>query len=146
MSARVVQRYVLQSLADPSLTVFVVWEKIGAHDSPEAARKATMLLPDPRVHFFWSDEQRVAGKAFQGVVAIQGTPAWDVFLVYGPGKTWSGETPPAPDYFMHNQPSHSELPKDRLLNGNRLAERVKVLLTESETKGVSTSTGGPPWN
>jgi hypothetical protein len=136
MSARVVQRYVLQTLDDPRLAVFVVWEKIGAHDSPEAARKATMLLPDPRVHFFWSDD-RIAGKAFQGAVGIQGTPAWDVFLVYGPGKTWNGEAPPIPDYFMHNQPSHPELPKDRLLNGNRLAEKVKILLAEGESKGAS---------
>lgn len=130
MSARVVQRYVLQSMADPRLAVFVVWEKIGSHDSPEAARKSALLLPDPRVHFFWSGE-RYAGKAFQTTLGIQGMPAWDVFVVYGPGRIWAGDTPPAPDYFMHNQPSHSELPKDRLLNGMRMAAEVKALLAKS---------------
>ena len=129
MSARVVQRYVLQSMADPRLAIFVVWEKIGSHDSPEVARKSALLLPDPRVHFFWSGE-RYAGKAFQTTLGIQGMPAWDVFVVYGPGRMWNSETPPGPDYFMHNQPSHPELPKDRLLNGIRLAEKVKALLDE----------------
>lgn len=129
MGARVVQRYVLQPFDDSRLAVFVVWEKIGAKDSPETARQATALLPDSRVRFFWSGT-RAAGKAFQGTIGIQGTPAWDVFLVYDPGKDWTGDAPPIPGFFMHNQPNHSELPQDRLLNGNRLAEKIKSILTQ----------------
>jgi hypothetical protein len=129
MSARVVQRYVLQSVDDSRLAVFVVWEKIGANDSLEAARQATALLPDSRVRFFWSETQ-AAGKAFQRAVGIQGTPAWDVFLVYEIGKDWSGDAPPSPVFFMHNQPKHSELPQDRLFNGNRLAAKIKSILAQ----------------
>ncbi|MFY9824042.1 MAG: hypothetical protein WAM82_21870 [Thermoanaerobaculia bacterium] len=127
MSARMVQRYVLQPLDDSRLAVFVIWEKIGVKDTLETARQATALLPDSRVRFFWS-EARAAGKAFQGPIGIQGTPAWDVFLVYDPGKNWIGDAPPVPSFFMHNQPSHSELPQDRLLNGNRLADKIRSTL------------------
>jgi len=28
-------------------------------------------------------------------------PAWDVYLVYEPGTTWTGETAPAPSFWMH---------------------------------------------
>ncbi|HEX4959679.1 MAG TPA: hypothetical protein VF173_02485 [Thermoanaerobaculia bacterium] len=135
MSARLVQRYVLAALNDPRLAVYVVWEKIGSKDSLETALQATALLPDPRVNFFWSSE-RIVGKIFQKTIGIQGTPAWDVFLVFDTRKEWPG-SPPSPDYLMHNQPAHSELPQDRLLNANRLVEKVRNYLQENGTASLS---------
>jgi hypothetical protein len=51
--------------------------------------------------------------------------AWDVYYVYGRGAEWTGDLPPAPDYYMHQLRS---LPPDRMLDGTKLAEEMNKLL------------------
>jgi hypothetical protein len=126
MGARLIQRHILEQIRDPGLSVYIVWEKIGVQDTPETAAYAAALLSDERIHHFWSPE-RFASTAFQAPVGIQRGTAWDVFLVFGKGKRWT-DSPPTLDGFMHNQKLHEELPKDRLLNAEKLAGEVKSLL------------------
>lgn len=125
MGARLVERH-LEPVRNPGLSVYVVWERIGPPDTPEAAAQAAALLADEHIHHFWS-AARFASSAFQASVGVQRTTAWDVFLVFGKGARWA-DGPPAFNSFMHNQKMHEELPKDRLLNASRLAEEVKSLL------------------
>ena len=135
MGARLVQRHLLDQIRDPALSVYVVWERIGLQDTPEAASRAAALLSDERIHHFWSPD-RFASTAFQAPVGVQRTTAWDFFLVFGKGKRWT-EAPPAIDSFMHNQKQHEELPKDRLLNAMKLADEVKSRLAPaSEAPGA----------
>jgi hypothetical protein len=126
MGARMVERHLLEQSLSPGLSVYIVWERIGSQDTQDAAFRAAALFPDPRIHHFWSPGG-FAGKAFQGPVGISQSTAWDVFLVFGKGKKWLG-APPVFDTFMHNQKQHRELPKDRLLNAEKLAGEVKILL------------------
>ncbi len=126
MGARLIERHLLERVHDPGLSVYIVWERLGPHDTAETAAQAAALLADDRIHHFWSPDH-FASTAFQGPVGIQRTTAWDVFLVFGKGKRWT-DAPPALDSFMHNQKLHAELPKDRLLNAETLAGEVKSLL------------------
>jgi hypothetical protein len=126
MGARVVERHFQEALKDPKLSLYVVWEAIGPHDTPETAAQSASLLQDERIHHFWSPD-RFASTAFQAPLGVQKTTAWDVFLVFDKGKRWT-EAPPAVDRFMHNLKSHEELPKDRLLNAETLAGEVRSLL------------------
>jgi hypothetical protein len=124
--ARLVERHLLERLRDPHLDVYVVWEKLGPHDSAAAAAQAAALLSDPRIHHFWSPDH-FASTALRGPVGLERTPAWDVFLLFGKGKRWDA-APPSPDSFMHDQKQNPELPKDRLLNADTLATEAKTLL------------------
>ena len=126
MAAHLVERHLVEKIDDPGLRVYVVWERLNPQDDPATAAQAAALLSDPRIHHFWSAD-RFASTAFQGPVGIQRTTAWDVVLVFGKGKRWT-DAPPAFDTFMHNQKMHPELPKDRLLNAEKLAGEVKTLL------------------
>lgn len=126
MGARMVERHLLEQSLNPVLSIYIVWEKIGPQDTAEAASRAAALLPDPRIHHFWSPD-RFAGTAFQAPLGISQSTAWDVFLVFGKGKKWLG-VPPTFDTFMHNQKQIRELPKARLLNAEKLAGEVKGLL------------------
>ena len=126
MGARLVERHLLENLHDPKLSVYIVWERISTQDSLESAIHAASLLSNEQIQHFWSAE-RFASTAFQVPVGIQRDTAWDVFLVFGKEKTWTF-APPAFDVFMHNQKMHDELPKDRLLNAEKLAGEVKDLL------------------
>jgi hypothetical protein len=131
--ARVVQRYLLDALQSQDVRVYLVWESVGSPDTEAKAREASVFLADPRVHQLWSPD-RFAGKAFQQAIGLQGSPAWDVFLLFAPGKKWES-APPAIDSFMHNLSSHEELPRDRHLNGTQLAREVMALLAKVPAAG-----------
>jgi len=125
-SARVVKRYVLDTIENPRLRVYVVWEPIQPSDSQKLAADSTGFLDDPRATHFWG-VNRFTGTSFKQAVGLTKFPAWDVFLVFGPGQQWTAD-PPNPDFFMHNLLGNDELPKDRHLNGQKLAEVVREQL------------------
>jgi len=137
MGARIVERHVLEHVADPHLSVYVIWEPTSSRDSLQAARDASALLTDKRIRQFWSSE-RFAGRALGGSVGFADAPAWDVFLVYAKGRSWTDQAP-APDRFMHNHKKSDVLPKDRLLNGDALALEVEDVL---RGKDAVTGKGG----
>jgi hypothetical protein len=123
----VVQTEVLSAIGDSSLAVYAVWEPILRTDDERSSRKATALFPDRRVTNYWVDSPDV-GKAFQEPIGLVGGPAWDVYLVYPPGAQWTVDTPPRPEFFMHQL--GGRLPDDRSLDGSKLAEAIRKLLPE----------------
>lgn len=120
-----VQTDVLETVVSESLSVFVVWEPIFRTDSAKAARKATTLLPDRRVESFWVESLRV-GELFQPSIGLESEPAWDVYLVFPPGAMWEGETPPRPEFFMHQL--GGRLPEAQSLDGPGLARAIEEAL------------------
>lgn len=64
-------------------------------DVPKASRE----MPGPRVSHYW-DGESVLGKGYRKTLGLS-EDAWDIFLLYGPDAKWDGETPPAPDFWMH---------------------------------------------
>lgn len=106
---------------------YAVWELILRTDDAQSARKSTTILPDTRVRHYWIDGHEV-GEMFQAPLGLKGEPAWDVYLVYPPGITWKGSSPPKPTYFMHQLRA---LPASKQLNGEALAAKLKKVLAKS---------------
>ncbi|HEX5758505.1 MAG TPA: hypothetical protein VF121_04885 [Thermoanaerobaculia bacterium] len=117
------QRYVLDEIASDDLRVYVAWGPMLGDETEPAARRATAVLPDPRASHFWTDAHGVA-EAFQAPLALAADRAWDTFLLFPPGTRWE-EAAPSPVYYMH---VGKPLPKDRRLNGQKLAEQVRATL------------------
>ena len=130
-----VQDSVLSRIASRDLAVYVVWEPIFKSDDLRASRRATVLFPDDRVTHYWASTLAV-GKLFQAPLGLQDEVAWDVYLVYRPGRDWSvfghdgidmtdrpgreweADSPPVPDDFMHQL---EQLPVEKRLDGGFLA-------------------------
>jgi hypothetical protein len=112
----------MEAIVDPDLAVLCVWLPMLGSDDEPSSRKATRLLPDPRVRHFWTGDLKL-GEAFQQVMELPRV-AWDIYFVYPPGVRWDDE-PPLPVSFMHQLRG---LPEETLLDGSRLAETVRALL------------------
>ncbi|MCH9647303.1 MAG: hypothetical protein K0U98_03630 [Deltaproteobacteria bacterium] len=148
MSARVVQKYVLNQISDPRLQLYIVWGPMLGGEKEEDAHRATVFLADSRAHHYWTPEHGVAER-FEAPLGLKEEPAWDTFLVYSPKAEWKPKAvPPVPSYFMHVGRS---LPEDRRFNGETLAEEIRKLLAEGTAEeaasGISssgTSASGAP--
>jgi hypothetical protein len=123
---------VFAGIATERLKGYAVWEPILRTDDARSARKSSTILPDPRVRHYWIDSQAV-GEMFQAPLGLEDEPAWDVYLVYGPGLEWKGSGPPKPTYFMHQLRG---LPSARRLNGETLATKLRMLLSKSTVAGT----------
>ena len=113
-----------ESIPSDRLKGYAVWEPILRTDDVRGARQATTILPDPRVHHYWTARQAV-GEMFQAPLGLKGEPAWDVYLLYPPGIEWKEPRPPNPAYFMHQLRG---LPAGRRLATDTLAARLRQLL------------------
>lgn len=111
----------LATIASEKLVIYVIWEPILRTDDARSARKATMLVPDPRARHYWVDTQALA-EIFQPALGLTTEPAWDVYLVYPPGAAWNDE-PPKPEFFMHQLVGR--LPEERHLDGAALAQQIR---------------------
>lgn len=114
-----------EGIGTKRLKGYAVWEPILRTDNAPSARKATTILPDPRVRHYWTSGRRV-GEMFQAPIGLKGEPAWDVYLVYPPGVEWKGNRPPKPAYFMHQLAGR--LPEKQRLNGDTLAASLREVL------------------
>jgi hypothetical protein len=121
-----VQRYVLQAIPDPRLTVYVVWEPVLPKDNAEQAKATSSLFSDPRLVQFWAPSL-AAGQQFASVVGTHGTPVWDLFMVFPGDAKWQ-ESPPAPGFVMSNLADDTASPKHPRLQAVELADKVRVLL------------------
>jgi hypothetical protein len=120
-----VQQQVLATIDSKKLVTYVVWEPILRTDDERSARKATTCIPDERSRHYWVGTQDV-GKLFQPAIGLTSEPAWDVYLVYPPGRQWKGESPPAPEFFMHQL--GERLPEAPALDGETLAKHLQQVL------------------
>lgn len=56
--------------------------------------------------------------------------AWDVYLLYGPGRKWEAEVPPTPDFWMHQLPGESGAPRELVLYPTKLSEELAMLMDD----------------
>jgi hypothetical protein len=88
----------LQKNQDQRLAAYVVWvPELGAQE--KNVGPATVLVPDRRASQFW-DPREVVGTNYGRLLGIN-YPAWDVYMLFRPGIIWRGDTPPKPDFWMH---------------------------------------------
>lgn len=112
-----VQDSVLSLVKSPDLAVYVVWEPIFRTDDERASRRATALFADDRLINYWARDKGV-GALFQPAIGLENEVAWDVYLVYRPGRVWEGASPPVADEFMHQL--WAKLPAEKMLDGGKL--------------------------
>lgn len=121
------QRKVLEEIDSENFTAYAIWEPILRTDNEVSSRKATTLLPDPRVEHYWVESQAI-GEMFQEPIHLETEAAWDVYLVYPAGVEWNQETPPEPVYFQHQL--GGRLPEANRLDGAKLAEKIEEALAQ----------------
>lgn len=94
--ARAVRAELAASIHSDEWSVAIVWIPMRPTDDAEALDRAAGLAASDRVHQFF-DGSKLAGRAF-GRAAFPGftSPAWDVYLFYGPDARWVGAQPPTP--------------------------------------------------
>lgn len=117
---------VFEDIQSERLKAYAVWEPILRTDNLRGARKATTILPDPRVDHYWIGGHEM-GEAFRPALGLKEELAWDVYLVYPPGVEWTGARPPKPTYYVHQL---HELPESRYLNATTLAKQVRSALSK----------------
>ena len=118
------QAEVLNKIDDASLRMFGVWVPILPGDSEATAIESSALVPDARSAHFW-DAKRALPPLFAPVLGLrEGSPAWDVYMVFAPGVVW-GAKAPAPSYWEHQLGNEVRAP---VLDGERFREAVLVAL------------------
>jgi hypothetical protein len=126
VNLRIIQRYVLDQIANPDLKVYVVWEPVFPSDSEKASYEASRLVSDPRIQQFWSNS-RFTGHSFGKLSGVPDKPVWNSFLIFGDDKKWT-DAPPVPDQFRIVPRSGMKVEADRKMNGAKLAEEIKARL------------------
>lgn len=115
------RRQVLDRIDSPDLAAYFVWVPVLGEDDEDAARRATVFVPDSRASHYWAATDSTAW-AYRAALRLADEFAWDVYLVYDRGIEWTGEHPPAPTYYQHQLVGR--LPDANVLDGPLLRERV----------------------
>lgn len=78
--------------------LYAVWvPRLGGQEKDVSA--ATGVVADPFTREYW-DGNDLLGVAYRQVLGWKDDNAWDVYMVYGPRAQWTGDLPPAPDFYM----------------------------------------------
>jgi hypothetical protein len=101
-------RLVLDAVGERrTVSLFVLWTGMLAGDTAEAASSAAEQTGyDRKVWHYWEDEGWPVSTRLRAVLRIgpydPTRSAWDVYLLYPNGPTWSGEDPPVPVAWAYN--------------------------------------------
>ena len=111
---------------DERLRGFVVWLPMLPSDSERAAGAQAASFVDARVAQQW-DGTRASGNLLAKTLKLK-SDAWDVYLLYAPGVQWTGDTPPAPTFWMHQLRAETGADQKVCLNPAVFAGKVAALL------------------
>jgi hypothetical protein len=95
-------------------------------DNVNAAQIQAGSFTDRRILQRW-DARRLAGAEFSKALKLKGH-AWDVYLLYAPGVKWTGATPPAPTFWMHQLRAEHGADQKLCLNPAAMTAKVQDLL------------------
>ena len=84
------------------LRAYVVWVPMNRALERDV-RNATKEVWDPRASHYWDADGWLPTTYKEVIGGFPFGPAWDTYLLYGPGATWDGEKPPKPAYWMHQR-------------------------------------------
>ncbi len=111
---------------DSDVIGLVGWIPMMDADDLDAAETEAARLAVPGVEHVWDGEKTLGG-AFSKTLGLQSS-AWDVYLLYARGVTWTGEVPPAPTFWMHQLQSSKGPTPGLLLNPKTFLEQFLGLL------------------
>lgn len=110
-----------------SLKGFIVWLAMKPADSQAAAGTQAAEFTEDRVVQGW-DATGGIGDAFAKTLALKGR-AWDVYAVYAPGVTWTGDAPPKPTFWMHQLTEAAGADQKMCLNPTTFLREVDRIAT-----------------
>lgn len=113
------------------LSAMIVWLPMRIRDNPGTAATQAATFVDDRLLLQGWDAEREIGTAFEKTLDLTRT-AWDVYLVYEPGITWTDELPPKPSYWMHQLTEDAGANQDYCLNSVILDSEVAKRLEMTE--------------
>ena len=115
---------------ESDVTGLVAWIPMMKTDDLEVAEREAKRLSLPHVEHVW-DGEKVLGDAFAGTLGLR-CAAWDVYLLYAPGVTWSQALPPEPTFWMHQLPSAKGAKPGLVLNPKVFLEQFLGLIGRPE--------------
>jgi hypothetical protein len=92
-------------------------------DSIVRAEEHEASFLDVRARHFWDDSHE-AGRLFANSLHLNAAIAWDIYLLYSPGRRWLADQPPEPIFWMHQLEEEPSL----LLDARRFSENVQALV------------------
>jgi hypothetical protein len=127
LALRIVERYVMDQIADPDLRVYVVWLVPNLPQAETVLQREVGLAPDPRITHFWSSDTSTL-KLLEPVLAPY-KPAVNPCLLFAGYKTWTAGVP-LPDRVRKSAATGAKNPvgPGERLNGLELAADVRWLL------------------
>jgi len=131
-----IQKEVMETIHSDRLAVYVVWIPVlNFQDEPTLEKnglKESSRLSDSRaIHY--TDPRGFSGKEYSSILNFPyHSPAWDVYLAFGPEARWDSH-PPSPIDWMYQGEGFD---RSRLLDGRRMAIEVKKLLAASGDKAA----------
>ena len=87
------------------IVAYAVWFPNLPGDNRARAQEAMNLMPLRNVRHYWVSDRDI-GRAFGRALGFPDRVAWDIYLIYGPGKH-TGAWPPKPDYWHGPRPNPS---------------------------------------
>jgi len=126
-----IQKQVLETIPDDRLAVYVVWIPVLNFQDEATLQKnglkESSRVPDSRaIHY--TDPNGFSGKQYSPVLnVLYHSPAWDVYMAFGPGVRWDDRAPAPTDWMYQGE----GLDRSRLLDGHKLAAHVQRLLASA---------------
>ena len=124
---RVVEAVFSKYRNDERLRGFVIWLPILPNDDEAAAAAQAGAFVDRRLIQQW-DRDRASGRLVAKTLNLKGN-AWDVYMLYAPGVKWTGDTPPAPTFWMHQLRAETGADQRACLNPSVFMRKVANLLS-----------------
>ena len=91
-------------------------------DNAEIAQRMSDDFRDSRVSHTWDPDRALAERVGKSL-DLRKTP-WDIYLLYGPGTRWEGETLPLPSLWMAQLPSDYGIDENSLFDPGRFGQEV----------------------
>ncbi len=91
-------------------------------------RPAMKFLDGSNVHYYW-DATGINMRRFGRALGMD-LDLWDFWAIYLPSTQWTGETPPAPEFWQHQL---TGLPEEKRLVVSEFVTRIKDLRDGPQT-------------
>ncbi len=127
-----VVRQLFREVDAEKLKGFSIWLPVMDGDNEESALAGSMSFLDERIEHNW-DSKRRFGKSFAKMLNLKGL-AWDVYLLYAPGVTWTDDQPPEPTFWMHQLPAETGADGKLILNPGKFASELLNLFGEGDLR------------
>lgn len=105
---------------------FSIWLPVMDGDNEKSALAGSMSFLDERIEHNW-DSKRGLGEGFAKMLNLKGL-AWDVYLLYPPGVTWTDDQPPEPAFWMHQLSAENGADGKLILNPGKFIHELMNLL------------------